>query len=107
MRRRIFGRSHDSTASIAKTASKESPLPSPTIRDSDKDSMKGKEKDSPRNSGSFIRSKSKKSEGGKHGDRLSIFGGTFAGPRSKHRKPPPRYVVLLFFSILCADFFSQ
>jgi len=67
--------------------------------------MKGKEKDSPRNSGSFIRSKSKKSEGGKHGDRLSIFGGTFAGPRSKHRKPPPRYVVLLFFSILCADFF--
>lgn len=106
MRRRIFGRSHDSTASVARTASsKESPLPSPTIRDSDKDAAK--EKDSPRNSGSFSRNKSKKStEGGKHGDRLSIFGGTFAGSLSKHRKPPPRYVVLLFFSILCNDFFQ-
>jgi hypothetical protein len=85
MRRRIFGRSQDSAISLSKTVgSKETPLPSPTVQ-SDKDSTK--EKDSSRDSGNFVsRHRPKKAaENGRHGERLSIFGGTF-----KHRKPPPR-----------------
>lgn len=90
MRRRLFGRSHDSAASGGKlTGSKD---PSPSVREADKDNVPGKEKESPRNSGSFGTRKGKKSsDGGKHGDRLSIFGGSFVGPLTKHRKPPPRF----------------
>ncbi len=87
MRRRIFGRSQDSAISLSKTVgSKETPLPSPTVQ-SDKDSTKEKEKDSSRDSGNLVpRHRPKKAaESGRHGERLSIFGGTF-----KHRKPPPR-----------------
>ncbi|KAF8204568.1 hypothetical protein BJ912DRAFT_938742 [Pholiota molesta] len=98
MRRRLFGRSQDSTASFGRP----SPLPSPTVRDTpdkdlkDKDSIKdsikdGKEKDK-RDSASLSsrHARTKKSlDGGKHGDRLSIFAGTFSGTLGKSRKPAP------------------
>jgi len=77
-----------------------SPLPSPTVREVDKDNSLGKEKDSPRNSGSFGSRK------GKQGERLSIFGGSFVGPRSKHRKPPPRFFfnfIIPLISLLTAE----
>jgi hypothetical protein len=91
-RRRFFGRSHESAGSKSIGSS---PLPSPTVREVDKDSTAGKEKESPRNSGSFGTRKGKKVfEGGSHGDRLSIFGGSFVGPLRKHRKPPPRSLLL-------------
>lgn len=115
MRRRLFGRSQDSSASLPHS-SRFSPIPSPTVRDTpdkelkDKDSIKGsgkdvkvrdrdskdsKEKDA-RDSASLgsRHARTKKSlDGGRHGDRLSIFGGTFAGTLGKSRKPAPRYVV--------------
>lgn len=70
------------------------------MREADKDNS-GKEKDSPRNSGSFGSRKGKKvSEGGKQGERLSIFGGSFVGPRSKHRKPPPRFFCQFFIPLI-------
>ncbi|PPQ92793.1 hypothetical protein CVT25_003904 [Psilocybe cyanescens] len=128
MRRRLFGRSQDSTASVLNSARQGSPFPSPSRRDTpdkeirDKDSVRssskegkekekeskegkdkegkekekdnGKEKDSlSRDSasiGSGRHARAKKSVDGavKH-DRLSIFGGTFAGTLGKSRKPPP------------------
>jgi hypothetical protein len=114
MRRRLFGRSQDSTASFGRP----SPLPSPTVRDTpdkdlkDKDSIKdsikdGKEKDK-RDSASLSsrHARTKKSlDGGKHGDRLSIFAGTFSGTLGKSRKPAPRFVLLsfgkLFIVLIC------
>lgn len=117
MRRRLFGRSQDSSASFGRP----SPIPSPTVRDTpdkdlkDKDSIKdsikdskdGKEKDK-RDSASLSsrHARTKKSlDGGKHGDRLSIFGGTFAGTLGKSRKPAPRSVSLssgkLFPVLIC------
>lgn len=107
MRRRIFGRSHDSSVSIGNHSSKYfSPLPSPTVHETpDKDiKEKGKgkekekekegsvkEKDAGRDSSSIgSRPRSKKSvDGTRHGDRLSIFAGTFGGNLGKGRKPPP------------------
>ncbi|KAF9478688.1 hypothetical protein BDN70DRAFT_879712 [Pholiota conissans] len=100
MRRRLFGRSQDSTS-----LGRPSPIPSPTVRDTpdkdlkDKDSLKsshkdkeGKEKEKDRDSSSLgsRHARAKKSiDGGKHTDRLSIFGGTFVGTLGKSRKPPP------------------
>lgn len=127
MRRRLFGRSQDSTPS----ARHGSPLPSPSLRethDRDKDSLRstkdghkegkdkdnkdkegGKEKEKEKDSlsrdsvsiGSHTRhARAKKSVDGavKH-DRLSIFGGTFAGTLGKSRKPPPRYV-FYYYSLM-------
>jgi len=96
MRRRLFGRSHDSAGSIVNSArSRESPASSPTVQESsekDKDSTKDavKDKDSARDSvGSGPRPRNKRSIDGKHADRLSIFGSTFSTSLSKNRKPPP------------------
>lgn len=96
IRRRIFGKSHESSPK-----SKDSPVSSPTVRDSDKESMKTDElvKGSPRDSSSLrSRHKPKKNslDGGKAGDRLSIFGGSFSGTLGKHRKPPPTYEFTVF-----------
>ncbi|KAF8165856.1 hypothetical protein B0H34DRAFT_794189 [Crassisporium funariophilum] len=116
MRRRLFGRSHDSSVSAAAAASrhsKDSPLPSPIVRDipdkdskdrdststkdpKDKDSTKekdgSKEKDGGKDTvsvGSRHARAKKSMDGGKTSDRLSIFGGTFGGTLGKSRKPPP------------------
>lgn len=99
IRRRLFGRSHDSAASGGKSiGSKDSPLPSPTVHEVEKDSGQG---ESPRHSGNFGTRKGKKaSDGGKHGDRLSIFSGSFVGPLSKHRKPAPRFANSIILMIL-------
>jgi hypothetical protein len=104
MRRRLFGRSQDS--SLSNSSKHLSPSPSPTVRDiPDKDYKEKakereregsiKEKDGARSSGSIgsRHARPKKStDGGRHGERLSIFGGTFGGNLGKSRKPPPRYV---------------
>lgn len=108
MRRRLFGRSQDSSGSLGNHSSKYlSPLPSPTVNEiPDKDVKdKGKEKegsvkekDGARDSssiGSLRQARPKKSgDGSRHGDRLSIFGTTFGGNLGKGRKPPPRCVFL-------------
>jgi hypothetical protein len=102
MRRRIFGLSHDSAASIMNSSSrsKGSPLSSPTVLDNDNDSVKEKatsEKDSPVGT---RQARSRRSADSKSGDRLSIFGATFGGTLGKSRKPPPRFVDSLFFFAL-------
>ncbi|PPR04652.1 hypothetical protein CVT24_011870 [Panaeolus cyanescens] len=80
VRRRLFGRSHDSTPSIAQSrTSKDSPLSSPVVRDTP-----DKDKDTPSVS-SRHRPKRSIDGGSKPSDRLSIFGGTFG----KSRKPVP------------------
>ncbi|KAJ3511340.1 hypothetical protein NLJ89_g4157 [Agrocybe chaxingu] len=109
MRRRLFGRSHDSAGSIINSSSKskDSPAASPTVRDtpdkdlkdkdSTKDSTKGstkeKDKDSAKDTEATVgrrHARAKKSmDAGRHGDRMSIFGGTFVGTLGKSRKPPP------------------
>ncbi|KAF8806186.1 hypothetical protein BYT27DRAFT_7191502 [Phlegmacium glaucopus] len=101
MRRRLFGRSHESAISILNSSSrsKESPFSSPALRDSpdkeikDKHSNKNlKEKDKETSSTKDTagrHARSKKSMDSKHSDRLSIFGTTFVGTLGKHRKPPP------------------
>lgn len=117
MRRRLFGRSQDSSASLPHS-SRFSPIPSPTVRDTpdkelkDKDSTKGsgkdvkvrdrdskdsKEKDARDSAslGSRHAPPKKSVDGGRHGHRLSIFGGTFAGTLGKSRKPAPRCVFLV------------
>ncbi|KAF5387907.1 hypothetical protein D9615_000812 [Tricholomella constricta] len=98
MRRRLFGRSHDSSNSKVDSAansrhSKEgSVMSSPTVPERDKSREKDKDKDKDRDSSSSRHARSKKSlDGGKSGERLSIFGGTFTGTLGKSRKPPPKY----------------
>jgi hypothetical protein len=93
MRRRIFGRSHDSAASIMNSSSrskgsppKGSPLSSPTVLDNDNDSVKDKamsDKDSPIG---IRQARSRRSGDSKPGDRLSIFGATFGGTLGKSCK---------------------
>lgn len=89
-RRRLFGRSHDSASSSVRHSKDMSPLGSPLPeKDKEKDKEKEKEKEG---SVSSRHGKSKRSiDGGKGGERLSIFGGTFGGSLTKGRKPPPRY----------------
>ncbi|KAF8194933.1 hypothetical protein BJ912DRAFT_1085595 [Pholiota molesta] len=81
MRRRLFGRSQDSTASFGRP----SPIPSPTHQGRHQRRQRERQ-----TSLSSRHARTKKSlDGGKHGDRLSIFGGTFAGTLGKGRKPAP------------------
>ncbi|KAF8076889.1 hypothetical protein FPV67DRAFT_1715490 [Lyophyllum atratum] len=101
MRRRLFGRSHESSSSKVDSSansrhSKEgSVIASPTIPEKVKD--KNREKDKDKDALSVRHARSKKSlDGGKSsgggGERLSIFGGTFTGTLGgKSRKPPPKY----------------
>ncbi|KAF9445830.1 hypothetical protein P691DRAFT_244057 [Macrolepiota fuliginosa MF-IS2] len=83
MRRRLFGRSHDSASSSLRHSKDMSPMGSPIPE-------REKEKDKEREgSVSSKHGKSKRSvDGGKGSERLSIFGGTFGGSL-KGRKPPP------------------
>jgi hypothetical protein len=102
MRRRLFGRSQDSSGSMGNYSPKHlSPLPSPTVNEAPQDKGKEKEgsmkeRDGARDSssiGSHRQARPKKSgDGTRQGDRLSIFGTTFGGNLGKGRKPPPRYV---------------
>ncbi|KAF4619419.1 hypothetical protein D9613_004857 [Agrocybe pediades] len=103
MRRRLFGRSQDSTQSYT-AANRQSPIPSPTpdaneeltkknsVSSKDvKEKVKDKESRDSSSIGSGSRHRAKKSiDGSKHSDRLSIFGTTFSGSLGgKSRKPPP------------------
>ncbi|TFK69427.1 hypothetical protein BDN72DRAFT_614262 [Pluteus cervinus] len=96
IRRRLFGRSHDSSLSKSgdrdskaestksegfKTGSQEASSPPAATAD------KEKEKET---SGRTARPK-KSMDGHSRSDRLSIFGGTFGPSLGKSRKPPPRY----------------
>ncbi|GLB34278.1 putative sterile alpha motif containing protein [Lyophyllum shimeji] len=95
MRRRIFGRSHDSSISKASSTnsrhSKDGSITAPSTI-AEKDNSREKDKDKDKDSSSTRHGRSKKSvDGGKGGERLSIFGGTFPGTLGKNRKPPPRY----------------
>ncbi|RDB20024.1 hypothetical protein Hypma_013044 [Hypsizygus marmoreus] len=99
MRRRLFGRSHDSSTFKADSSansghSKEtihSITLSQTTRDiSEKD--KGKDKDKEKDSSARNARAKRSLDGGKGGgERLSIFGGSFSGTLGKSRKPPPKY----------------
>lgn len=96
MRRRIFGRSHDSSASKASSAnsrhSKDGSIMALSPLIPEKEKSKDKDKDKDKDSSSARHARSKKSlDGGKGGERLSIFGGTFPGTLGKSRKPPPKY----------------
>lgn len=125
IRRRLFGRSHDSTGSKekerdhdrdskaestksdpAKSSLRElkdtaisQPLSATTIAE------KEKEKDSA-SVGSSRHARTKRSmDGGKGSERLSIFGGTFGPSLGKSRKPPPRYSssvsLMVFLDLVC------
>ncbi|KAF9458484.1 hypothetical protein BDZ94DRAFT_1226253 [Collybia nuda] len=98
MRRRLFGRSQESAGSKVDSAansrhSREGSLSqSPTVLDIPEKS-KAREKDRDKDSASTgsRHTRSKKSiDGGKGGERLSIFGGSFGGGLGKTRKPAPR-----------------
>ncbi|KAH6914621.1 hypothetical protein BKA70DRAFT_1419581 [Coprinopsis sp. MPI-PUGE-AT-0042] len=88
VRRRLFGRSHDSAASAGNASSRNSkdgasPGPSPQALGGDRD---------PPSTASSLgsRHKSKRSLDNKSGDRISIFGNPFGGALGgKGRKPPP------------------
>lgn len=102
MRRRIFGRSHDSSASAGKEKdgssrhSKDSgALASPALSiGGDKEaSANGTTPGNgiaPTTGGRHARAK-KSLDGGKGNERLSIFGGFGTGSLGKSRKPAPRY----------------
>lgn len=94
MRRRLFGRSHDSGGS-SRRQSKDmsSPMASPTALPDHNKEKDNKDKESV-SSGRHGKGKRSldtgKGGGGGGGERLSIFGGTFGGSLNKGRKPPPR-----------------
>ena len=100
MRRRIFGRSHDSATSIMNSSSrsKGSPLSSPTVLDNDNDSVKEKAMSDKDSTIGIRQARSRRSGDSKPGDRLSIFGATFGGTLGKSRKPPPRLVTIFYFA---------
>lgn len=99
MRRRLFGRSHDSAASKESRHSKEISPSSPLLDEKDhkkekkdrdsKDSKEAKDKDA----SSLRHARAKRSVDATHNGntRLSIFGSPFSGSIGKARKPPPRY----------------
>jgi hypothetical protein len=96
VRRRLFGRSHDSAASAGNASSRNSkdgvsPGPSPQALPGDPPSTA---------SSLGSRHKTKRSLDSKSGDRISIFGNAFGGGLGKGRKPPPRYVPCLSDTVL-------
>jgi hypothetical protein len=113
MRRRLFGRSHESasfkvdSATNSRHSREGSIAPSPTVQDipdKDKAKAKDKEKDEDKDSASLgsRHARSKKSiDGGKGGERLSFFGSSFGGTLGKSRKPPPRYSSYVYLSFQC------
>ncbi|EAU82730.2 hypothetical protein CC1G_10635 [Coprinopsis cinerea okayama7 len=87
VRRRLFGRSQDSSLSVSHSSrnSKDghvSPAPSPSQNEKDKESTTS-------STTASTRHKSKKSLDKTDSNRLSIFGNTFGGTLGKGRKPPP------------------
>ncbi|KAF9000253.1 hypothetical protein BDQ17DRAFT_1359916 [Cyathus striatus] len=95
VRRRLFGRSHDSSQSVpSRRASGEGSfvIPSPTTKEiPDKEKEKEKdEKDAPSVRSRHSRGR-KSIDGGKGSTRLSFFGDPFAGTLGKGRKPAPRF----------------
>ena len=107
MRRRLFGRSHDSAIS-GKDSAKESTKGSGDSRHSKEglspvsllaDKEKEKDKDSASTNSRHTRNK-KSVDGTKHDNRLSIFGTLSTGNLGKSRKPPPRYSVYVLTSVL-------
>ncbi len=99
MRRKLFGRSHDSGGSSRRQSKDMSPMASPTVLPDHKDKEKEKDVQREGSVSSGRHGKGKRSvDGGKGGgERLSIFGGTFGGSLNKGRKPPPRCVGHIFF----------
>ncbi|KAJ7601230.1 hypothetical protein C8J56DRAFT_912520 [Mycena floridula] len=100
MRRRIFGRSHDSKSSKDAKSTPGSPAPEKDLAvDDDVTKEKEKngkdEKDKEKTTGTGARhSRSRRSiDASTSKDRLSIFGTSFGGTLGKSRKPPPRYSV--------------
>jgi len=114
MRRRLFGRSHESATSILHSSprSKEAPSQSPTQWDipdkesKDKDSVTDLRETSSTKDTGRRHARSRKSVDTKHSDRLSIFGTAFAGTLGKSRKPPPRFVSEFIFSGVSFSSFS-
>ncbi|KAF8626727.1 hypothetical protein AX17_006493 [Amanita inopinata Kibby_2008] len=101
-RRRLFGRSHDSSISRVNSSSRLSKVSSLQASLSTKDTSdeKEKEKDDDKSKETFIftsrqyvRGKKSVDAGKSTADRLSIFGAAFTGSLGKSRKPPPRYSV--------------
>lgn len=99
MRRRLFGRSHDSENSgkdSGSRASKDGISPSssvlPVLADKDKDRAKDKSKDKYKDKDIGRHGRKQRSvDVGKSGERLSLFAGSFGGTLGKSRKPPPKY----------------
>ncbi|KAF6761909.1 hypothetical protein DFP72DRAFT_877407, partial [Ephemerocybe angulata] len=97
VRRRLFGRSQDSSSLSIGGNSRHSRdglslAPSSSTKDtSEREKKDDKEKDKAAPSIHTVgsRHRTKKSMDGKSNDRLSIFGTTFGGSLSKGRKPPP------------------
>ncbi|PFH47127.1 hypothetical protein AMATHDRAFT_50532 [Amanita thiersii Skay4041] len=95
-RRRLFGRSHDSSVSKAESGSR-------TSKDltSGRTSPVWKEEKETSNATSNGRRAKKGTESGRSGsERLSIFGSTFGGSIGKSRKPPPQYAKLSGVSVV-------
>ncbi|KAL1702427.1 hypothetical protein EV121DRAFT_281858 [Schizophyllum commune] len=87
VRRRIWGRSQDSTSNSAKDGAV-----SPSLsQENDKDSKDSHSKEEKKKDKDTLRHRSRKSvdgNTGRGGERLSIFGGM---PLGRSRKPPPKY----------------
>lgn len=106
MRRRLFGRSHDSSTSSKEkdkpdSANSEGKEGGPSLSSNTSPTTKeipGKVKDKDTATVGSRHARAKKStDGGKPPDRLSIFGGTFSGTLGKSRKPAPRYSAYVVF----------
>ncbi|KAK0443914.1 uncharacterized protein EV420DRAFT_1575367 [Desarmillaria tabescens] len=99
VRRRLFGRSHDSENSgkdSGSRASKDGISPSssilPLLTDKDKDRAKDKAKDKYKDKDLTRHGRKQRSvDVGKSGERLSLFAGSFGSTLGKSRKPPPKY----------------
>ncbi|KAK0207084.1 hypothetical protein DFS33DRAFT_1318863 [Desarmillaria ectypa] len=95
VRRRLFGRSHDSENSgkdSGSRASKDGTSPSSSVLVADKDRAKDKTKDKYKDKDIARHGRKQRSvDVGKSGERLSLFAGSFGGTLGKSRKPPPKY----------------
>ncbi len=97
MRRRLFGRPHDSAGSVPspRHSTKDSLSPTSLVHPENGDQEKEKDKEKEKSSEKEAtprHGRSKKSvDVGKSSDRLSLFGGSISGALGKNRKPPPKY----------------
>ena len=104
MRRRLFGRSHDSVES-GKGKNKRVSDPS-NSKQKDSSAQASPTKDADPDAASSVtsrHSKGKKSiDNGKPTDRLSLFGSSFSAPLGKTRKPAPKYQPYVFLCVYVA-----